>query len=267
MNPTSSFHRLSWAFGTLRSAAPRASSSRQIPRPSRRTLSTRPRAQTPADLQKNNPFYVPPPGPDDIPPISARLKPLIPFFLYWTALTSLAFHLMQVRTHTKEELSRKEAQLTVLENLVERYKNAAGASGDNSRTIVDEEEVDRELRMVGLRERLKPTSTGTEEGMERLEEEFVEGRTIGWKEVFFGRKSTKLSEEEQESAAKAEWQQVLNAASTHSNPPSSSNTPKRDYSGLDSKMPEIPTSSASSTTTTTTITEGARRAPSSAVYM
>lgn len=114
---------------------------------------------------------------------------------------------MQVRTHTKEELSRKEAQLTVLENLVERYKTAAGASGDESRTIVDEEEVDRELRMVGLRERLKPTNTGTEEGVERLEEEFVEGRTIGWKEVFFGRKSTKLSEEEQESAAKAEWQQ------------------------------------------------------------
>lgn len=189
--------------------APRASSSRQTARPSRRLLSTRPRAQTPADLQKNNPFYVPPPGPDDIPPISARLKPLIPFFLYWTALTSLAFHLMQVRTHTKEELSRKEAQLTVLENLVERYKNAAGASSDESRTIVDEEEVDRELRMVGLRERLKPTNTGTEEGMERLEEEFVEGRTIGWKEVFFGRKSTKLSEEEQESAAKAEWQQGM----------------------------------------------------------
>jgi hypothetical protein len=192
---------------SCRFLAPRASSSRQIPRQSRRTLSTRPRAQTPAELQKNNPFYVPPPGPDDIPPISARLKPLIPFFLYWTALTSLAFHLMQVRTHTKEELSRKEAQLTVLENLVERYKNAAGASGDEPRGLVDEEEVDRELRMVGLRERLKPTGTGTEEGMERLEEEFVEGRTIGWKEVFFGRRSTKLSEEEQESAAKAEWQQ------------------------------------------------------------
>lgn len=112
---------------------------------------------------------------------------------------------MQVRTHTKEDLARRDAQVTVLENIVDKYQTALKRG-----SAVDESEIERELQMVGLRERptRSPIDTSNEgSNMEGLEEEFVEGRTITWKEVFFGRKAGKLSEEEQEDAAKAEWQE------------------------------------------------------------
>jgi len=108
---------------------------------------------------------------------------------------------MQVRTHTKEEMARTNAQMTVLENLVDKYK----AAMEEGRPV-DEQEVERELQMVGLRERARPVRPVVE-GMEDLEDEFVEGKTITWKEVFFGRKAAKLTEEEQEDVAKAEWQE------------------------------------------------------------
>jgi hypothetical protein len=163
---------------TLRSSTGRAFSSRSNPSPS----------------SASNPFFIPPPKPEDLPPISERLKPLIPFILYWTALTSLAYHLMQVRTVTKEDLARKDAQLSVLESLVGKYRMA-----HEQGTRMDETEVERELQMVGLRER-----TSLTEG----EEEFMENRKITWKEIFFGGSSrAKLTEDEQEDVARKEWQQ------------------------------------------------------------
>jgi hypothetical protein len=112
---------------------------------------------------------------------------------------------MQVRTHTKEDLARKDAQMTVLENIIGKYKRSMELS-----TPMDEDEVERELQMVGLRERTRPdllSRTG-KDGMENpLVEEFIEGRSVTWKEVLFGRKTAKLTEEEQEDVAKAEWQE------------------------------------------------------------
>jgi hypothetical protein len=112
---------------------------------------------------------------------------------------------MQVRTHTKEDLARRDAQMTVLENIIDKYKQSMETS-----VPIDVDEVERELQMVGLRERTRPdllSRTGKDGEENPLVEEFIEGRSVTWKEVLFGRKTAKLTEEEQENVAKAEWQE------------------------------------------------------------
>jgi hypothetical protein len=81
-------------------------------------------------------------------PISTRLKPLIPFFIYWCAITSLAVHLLRNRTSSREELDKTKAQISVLSGLITRLKKRENVSND---------EIQRELEMVGLRERVLTT--------------------------------------------------------------------------------------------------------------
>ncbi len=149
-------------------------------RPPRRYASTSP---TP---DPNALFHIPPPPPRDFPPISQRLKPLVPFLIYWTALTSLAFHLLRVRKEADEQMERKNAQISVLEGLIRRLRQQG---------TVDEIEMNRELEMVGLRKR--------KEG--DVDEDMREAGNVGWREVLLGRKRVKRSEEEQEKVAADEW--------------------------------------------------------------
>jgi hypothetical protein len=124
---------------------------------------------------------------------------------------------MQVRTKTKEELSRMEAKVSVLEGLVGRFKVGPGEGTEGSDRVIppNDEEVERELQMVGLRQRTKPDqhhSDATTDGnltgaSSRLPSaEYVQGKSIGWKEVFFGRKN-RLTTEEQEEEGRREWQE------------------------------------------------------------
>ena len=83
-------------------------------------------------------------------------------------------------------MERKNAQISVLEGLIRRLKDQGK---------VDEVEINRELEMVGLRER--------KEGYTNLD--IGEGGNVGWREVLLGRKRVKKSEEEQEKVAEDEW--------------------------------------------------------------
>jgi hypothetical protein len=124
------------------------------------------------------------------PPISTRLKPLIPFFIYWCAITSLAVHLLRNRTSSKEELDKTKAQISVLTGLIQRLKK---------REVVSGEEIRRELEMVGLRERVLTTP---EEG---------EGGDVGWFKAIFGRRGVR-DESENESGSQEEVEEDAVAA-------------------------------------------------------
>jgi hypothetical protein len=66
-------------------------------------------------------------------------------------ITSLAVHLLRARIHSKEELDKAKAQISVLEGLMDRYK-----SGER----ISQDELRRELEMVGLRERVLTKPAG-----------------------------------------------------------------------------------------------------------
>jgi hypothetical protein len=105
------------------------------------------------------------------PPIRQRLRPLLPFFIYWCIITSLTVHSLRIRIKSREDLDKVNAKVTVLEGLIGRIKNGEKVGDD---------EVQRELEMVGLRER---RLTMEEEG------EVSEGGDVGWMEAIFGWKS------------------------------------------------------------------------------
>ncbi|KAJ9101977.1 hypothetical protein QFC20_005126 [Naganishia adeliensis] len=208
-------------------------------------------------MSPDNPFYIPKPDPSQFPPISQRLKPLLPFIFYWMVLTSLAYHLLRMRTLKKEECARRDAQISVLEGLVNRYRAAAGIKtgtelDDQDVTWPDEAEVERELEMVGLRERTHLPDADSETS------DFQEARTVGWKEVMFGRKRVKLTEEEEAKAAEKEWRDVVIAAVESTKPPATQATRSSIHpSSIEPTSQGVEMSSASKT----------KRAPSSAVFM
>ncbi|KAL7419318.1 hypothetical protein Q5752_006156 [Cryptotrichosporon argae] len=147
-----------------------------------RSASTAPRAPA------SDPFRPPPFRP---PPLSARLRPIVPFLLYWTLITSLAVHLLRTRIRARDELARAHAQVSVLEGLVARATGEPGMSDDD---------VQRELEMVGLRQRRADA-----------EEELGELRDVGWKEVLLGRRRAHVDVNDDE--AVKEWVKVVNEAS------------------------------------------------------
>ena len=108
----------------------------------------------------------------------------MPFLIYWTVVTSLAVNLLRMRKRSEEELGRSKAQISVLEGLVRRLQAAE----------VDDDEVQRELEMVGLRRR---------EVTAELGEEMKEGGYVGWKEALLGRKGKDRAVDEEE--AVREW--------------------------------------------------------------
>ena len=103
----------------------------------------------------------------------------MPFLIYWTVVTSLAVNLLRTRKRSEEELGRSKAQISVLEGLVRRLQAAE----------VDDDEVQRELEMVGLRRR---------EVTAELGEEMKEGGYVGWKEALLGRKGKDRAVDEEE---------------------------------------------------------------------
>jgi len=122
-----------------------------------------------------------------VPPISERLKPLIPFLIWWTIITSLVVHLLRTRKAGEAELDRAYAQESVLRGLQARFE-----AGE----VVSDAEIRRELEMVGLRERTIATA--------HLQEELGELRAVGWWEVLLGRKRGNKVEEEVEGRGDAE---------------------------------------------------------------
>lgn len=141
------------------------------------------------------------PFPKDVPPISQRLRPLVPFLIVWTIITSLAVHLLRVRTEGEQSTARAHAQESVLEGLVQRFQ-----AGE----VVDDTEIRRELEMVGLRERTSLTLG--------VDADLAEMREVSWWEVLRGRKrdgedeeggdgkkEEDMSDEEKETAAAKEW--------------------------------------------------------------
>ncbi|OCF42930.1 hypothetical protein I317_03281 [Kwoniella heveanensis CBS 569] len=170
------------------------------------------------------------------PPIRQRLRPLIPFFIYWTIITSLAVHLLRARIHSKEELDKKQAQITVLSDLIQQYQN-----GEK----VDLREMQRSLEMVGLRERTDLTKD--------LDGEMRDTADVGWVEVLFGKKRVKVDEnDDKEEKTLDEWVQVVNGETDTHRPSSTSRPP--------TTAPSVPSLSSNRTGET-------KRAPSSNVYM
>ncbi|WVF71425.1 hypothetical protein IAT40_006229 [Kwoniella sp. CBS 6097] len=167
------------------------------------------------------------------PPIRHRLKPLIPFFIYWTIITSLAVHLLRARIHSKEELDKRQAQITVLSDLIQQYQN-----GEK----VDLREMQRSLEMVGLRERTDLTKD--------LDEEMRDTADVGWVEVLFGKKRVKVDDKEEKTLE--EWVQVVNGTTDTHTPSATSQPP--------STASSVPTNLSGRSGET-------KRAPSSKVYM
>lgn len=134
------------------------------------------------------------PRPEDIPPISERLKPMIPFILIWTVITSLAMHLLRVRKQGEAQDARCAAQESVVLGLIARFE-----AGE----VVSDTEIRRELEMVGLRARTM-ASAGFE---------VEEMREVSWWEVIRGRREQRakrvererVGEEGGEEAAVEEW--------------------------------------------------------------
>lgn len=126
-------------------------------------------------------------GPTNVPPILERLRPLIPFFIKWSIITSLAVHLLRMRFRSREELAKCDAQESVLEGLINRVRQDE---------VVGDNEIRRELEMVGLRGRTELTSGN--------EGTLGETADVGWGEALFG-KRRKLDPEEEQRRAVAEW--------------------------------------------------------------
>lgn len=138
---------------------------RWTPRKSSRTLGLRLNSTYPQSL----PFRP--------PPIRQRLRPLVPFFIYWCIITSLTVHLLRIRIRSKEEHDKAGAQISVLQGLIARYERGE---------VVDAVEVQRELEMVGLRTRTVLT----------VDEDIQEGKDVSWTEAIFGRRRKKADEDE-----------------------------------------------------------------------
>ncbi len=179
------FNTASHTMASLRFAGMRTRVAQQPAFLLQRSLATRP---SPGPNPSSEPplFHIPPPPPRDFPPILQRLKPLVPFLIGWSAITSLALHLLHARRDAAEDMARKDAQVSVLEGLVKRAQ----------RGELGEDEAQRELEMVGLRER---SGQGDAEIPER------DALDVSWWEVLLGRQRGRKTVEEQEEAARAEW--------------------------------------------------------------
>jgi hypothetical protein len=125
----------------------------------------------------------------EAPSIGARLRPLIPFFIWWTIITSLLLHLLQERKRGEAELDRAAAQESVLRALLERFE-----AGE----VVPDAEIRQQLEMVGLRKRQDTGTLGEELGK------------VSWWEVMLGRKrQQEVVVEEVESVADKTDEEVV----------------------------------------------------------
>ncbi|BEJ12028.1 hypothetical protein CspHIS471_0204880 [Cutaneotrichosporon sp. HIS471] len=151
------------------------------------------------------------PRPEDIPPISERLRPLIPFILVWTFLTSLLMHRWRVRKQGEADRDRSEAQESVLRGLIERFVEGQ---------VVEDIEIRRELEMVRLRPR-----TAASAGLQ-----VEEMRDVSWVEVFRGRKEQREAREKHaqeveaggEEAVAEEWRKLVAEATADAPAPEAS---------------------------------------------
>ncbi|TYJ55692.1 hypothetical protein B9479_003596 [Cryptococcus floricola] len=139
--------------------------------------------------------------PTDLPPIRARLRPLVPFFIYWTIITSLLVHLLRTRQESGESLSRQKAKISVLGDLIARIRNGEDVS---------EEEMQREMEMVGLRERTALTLG--------LDKELKEAENVGWREVLLGKTAQSEEQAAREEKAIEEWAQLMNGSEPQAGP-------------------------------------------------
>jgi hypothetical protein len=123
-------------------------------------------------------------------PFSVKIKPYIPELIWWTIITSIFVHKLQLKQKSEADNSRCNAQISVLETLLARAREGQ---------LLGEEDVQRELELVGLRERTKLTMADGED--------LKVGMDISWREALLGRKKgrTKETAEEAEEKAVQEW--------------------------------------------------------------
>lgn len=129
------------------------------------------------------PPEIPPP-----PPLSQRLKGILPFLFWWSVITSLAAHRLRMRHEHGQEMGVVQAKISVLESLVERVKGGSELTN---------EQVRKEMEMVGLRERTSLT--------EDAEGRLLKAADVNWREALLGRKNRHLTPEEGEREAVEEW--------------------------------------------------------------
>ncbi|EIW70716.1 hypothetical protein M231_02630 [Tremella mesenterica] len=162
------------------------------------------------------------------PPISSRIRPIIPFLIYWTFVTSLALNLLKIRKRAEEDNDRYQARISVLQGVIRGLEEGR----------VDEEEMRRDLEMVGLRDRRGKEVVG----------DLGIVRPLSWREALFGLskgKDTSVHEGDAETSLQ-EWLEAVGSSpstTSHPSPPLFEGRAGPDNSG------------------------GTRRAPSSRVYL
>ncbi|KIR55734.1 hypothetical protein I315_01611 [Cryptococcus gattii Ru294] len=142
--------------------------------------------------------------PTNLPPLRQRIRPLVPFFIYWTIITSLVVHLMRIRQDTEASLARQQAKITVLSDLIAKLQRGE---------TVSEEEMQRELEMVGLRKRTSATLA--------LDKEMRIVGDVGWKDMLFGKRERTAEDEAKEERVIEEWASVINETANAPPPPTS----------------------------------------------
>jgi len=142
---------------------------------------------TPTSRPLSSKYDLPP-----VPPLRTRLRGMLPFLFWWSVITSLAVNRLRIRQQAEEELGAVNAQISVLEDLVQRTRQGE---------VLSEEALRKELELVGLRERTRLTETE--------EERMARTKDVSWAEALLGRKG-KIADEDlqdgkQEERDEREW--------------------------------------------------------------
>lgn len=95
---------------------------------------------------------------------------------------------MRTRQDTEASLARQQAKVTVLSDLIARLQRGE---------TVDEEEMQRELEMVGLRERTSATLA--------LDKEMRIVGDVGWRDVLFGKRERTAEDDAKGERIIEEW--------------------------------------------------------------
>lgn len=119
-----------------------------------------------------------------------RLRGMLPFLFWWSVITSLAVNRLRIRQQAEEELGAVNAQISVLEDLVQRTRTGE---------VLSDEALRKELELVGLRERTRLTETE--------EERMARTKDVSWGEALLGRKGKITDEQDgkQEERDEREW--------------------------------------------------------------
>jgi hypothetical protein len=109
---------------------------------------------------------------------------MIPFLFWWSIITALALNTLRIRNESKDASILYRSQQAVLTRLIDRVKLGE---------VLNDQEIRRELEMVGLRERSRLTVNEAEK--------LSLVKDVGWVQVLFGRRGKGKRSTEMEMAA------------------------------------------------------------------